>query len=300
MKVKLLFMLLLFFLMGFSSFVAAQVDSDGDLNCDSVDPAPSDPSVGAVFPGVTITYDVLLCSDLDATGFTGTVITISADGVTFDGNGHQIIAPNAGTVILLGGRSSVTVENVNISGDPASPDGFGVHVLSRFGVPQNNIVRNVDASFRSIGIRIEGAGLNNTITDNIVRGASSIGIDVFLNGQPDGGNHVRNNDVRGGNVGIQIFRDADARITLNTITGNSNTGLHLTNSPNAIITRNNIFNNTLNAVSNTAIELSFSGEGNYWGRSCPGPLFVPGVDSNSEDVVDSFPCATFNGWLAGW
>lgn len=50
--------------------------------------------------------------------------------------------------------------------------------------------------------------------------------------------------------------------------------------------------------SDEAIELSFRGEGNYWGRSSD-RLFIPGVDSNREDVLDSYPAATPNSWFMG-
>ena len=78
-----------------ASSAVGQVDSDDDLNADIADPFPFDPTQGGVYVGGTIDYDVLMTGDLDATGFTGTVLTITGDGLTFDGNGQQMIAPDA-------------------------------------------------------------------------------------------------------------------------------------------------------------------------------------------------------------
>ncbi|MBI5547053.1 MAG: hypothetical protein HY901_24500 [Deltaproteobacteria bacterium] len=38
-------------------------------------------------------------------------------------------------------------------------------------------------------------------------------------------------------------------------------------------------------------------QGNYWGHDCTTHLFSPGMDSNSPDVVDSYPYGAPNGWL---
>jgi len=79
--VSTLLTMLAIFSLGLSSPVQAQaVDSDGDLNADVTDPFPADPNQGGVYVGGTITCDVLMTGDLDATGFTGTVINIVADG----------------------------------------------------------------------------------------------------------------------------------------------------------------------------------------------------------------------------
>ena len=61
-----------------------------------------------------------------------------------------------------------------------------------------------------------------------------------------------------------------------------------------------LLNGGFPVFSDTAIELSVDGEGNFWGRTSDddddsdsddngSALFIPGVDSNSLNVVDSFP-----------
>lgn len=91
-------------------------------------------------------------------------------------------------------------------------------------------------------------------------------------------------------TGIGFLLDRSSSNTIiNSNISNKLTGIHIAgaNSGN-IVTHNNIFSNEKNVSSTQAIELSLNGEGNYWGHSCPGPLFVPGTDSNAPNVVDSF------------
>jgi parallel beta-helix repeat protein len=83
----------------------------------------------------------------------------------------------------------------------------------------------------------------------------------------------------------------------NTIASSGRDGLLLQDSPSAQVFHNNIHDNARWQVnSNQPIELSHEGEGNYWGRSCPGDLFVAGTDSNRVDVVDSHPYRAADAW----
>lgn len=195
------------------SGVLAQTDSDGDLNADTTDPFPSDPSQGGVYAGGTITYNVLMTGDLDATSITGTVLTIAADGVTFDGNGHKIIASNAETVISLTGRSGVTVKNVNVAGDPATRTGRGFFLNAS----SNNTVTNCDASDRGIGILVVGVSNSNVMSNNRIRNTSDVqqfagyygAIVVAIAGA--GGNKLLDNDVQGSYTGMAIVGDSQLR-----------------------------------------------------------------------------------------
>ena len=156
-------------LLGLSCPVMAEVDTDGDGNADSADPAPYDPNEGGVYAGAVITYDVLMAGDLDATGHTGAVITISKSGVIFDGNGHRIIAPDAShgitgrylknvtvvqveiiaphtTGILLGHVTHSTVSGVTSVG----PGGTGISM----GYGNDNVVENCTLTGRAYGLNI--------------------------------------------------------------------------------------------------------------------------------------------------
>jgi hypothetical protein len=69
--------------------------------------------------------------------------------------------------------------------------------------------------------------------------------------------------------------------------------------PNRVF-HNNVIAATLGVEATFGpVELSDGGRGNWWGRSCPGPLYVPGVDGNRVDVVDSRPYGARDAWLTG-
>jgi len=73
-------------------------------------------------------------------------------------------------------------------------------------------------------------------------------------------------------------------------------------SPDAVMTalrHNTIEAGRWGAASNQSVELSDAGEGNWWGHDCPEPPFVPGVDSNRADVVDSFAYGRRDAWELG-
>src|SRR5687767_4547714 len=59
------------------------------------------PPIAAQSCGSSITSDLTLTADLDLTGCSGTALSIGADGITIDGQGHRIIAPDASVVILI-------------------------------------------------------------------------------------------------------------------------------------------------------------------------------------------------------
>ena len=137
--------------------------------------------------GSTITASTVLTGDLDCTGFTGTAITIGADGVTLDGGGFRIIAPNAATGIYLPGRSGTILTNlsidavmavyvqagggneiadVDVSWGGGSATGWGVYVNGS----SNNTTTDLTATGRIHGIQLAGASSGNTIRSNTISG----------------------------------------------------------------------------------------------------------------------------------
>ena len=525
-KVCITIFLFLFLLFGIQSAIWAQLDSDGDLNADITDPDPYNPTQGGVYPGVVITYDVLMAGDLDATGFTGDVITITGDGITFDVNGYQIVAPDASTAIKVYSSDRIVLHGIHAPGIPnaiyflevtnsiveevtavgngtgagiriergsvgntirncdfsnhqkgvhithppephpghliedniltdcvvygivasgssgyigygigsryinndvsrSGADGVGigttrvkeiadndftdcktaiklfsfsndweldpnavlnssgnsftrVHTGFTFGAKPETVIGDMDFSSSDINIthtaitvfgsdgvtlrRIHAPGIpnaiwfsgvtNSTVEEvtavgngtgagiRIVRGSvgntirdcdfSHHGSGVSITHPPEphpghliedntltdcvhygimaestsgdigygiGSRYINNDVSRSGSAGINTTRVEE-------ISGNNftdcKTGLTLISSPEAKVFHNNFVNNSNVGVhSDEPIELSHNGEGNYWGRACPGPLFVQSEDTNSPDVVDSHPYASFNGWLGG-
>lgn len=110
-------------------------------------------------------------------------------------------------------------------------------------------------------------------------------------------------DVRGARTGIRLDGPADSLVTDSLLTANR-IGLTLLGGANLVF-HNDVHDNTQRqvfAAGPTAlwdgrVGSPTSAQGNYWGHACPGPLFVPGVDSNRPDVSDAFPFASPSGWV---
>src|SRR4051812_28920913 len=59
--------------------------------------------------GTVLTSSIMLTEDITCpNGFTGTVFTLGADGITFDGAGHMIDAPDAQAIFSVGQKNGVT------------------------------------------------------------------------------------------------------------------------------------------------------------------------------------------------
>jgi len=134
--------------------------------------------------GATLTESYTLTADVDCTGYTGTAITIGADGVTLDGGGHRLIAPDATYAVYAQSWNDVTVRNIDVSGwcqgtgvrvngatgvtiEHVIADGrtFGVYVSSSDDVA----VRDLRTSGASNGLYLTGIGLPLQLEDLTLR-----------------------------------------------------------------------------------------------------------------------------------
>jgi parallel beta-helix repeat protein len=212
--------------------------------------------------GATITTNLTLTSDLDLTGCTGTALTIGADGITIDGQGHTILAPDASVVIGLSGRTGVSIVNLVISGAtpiqlsssngnvisgvvaPGSDTGFGIGVLNSSG----NQITACIVTGRQYGVRLDGTSSANTIQGNTFSGNAT----AVLGAGSGSGNQILNNDLSAAtSYSIDFGFDNDIAISGNIYTGSAN-GIFL-GSMNGIT----LTNPDLSQVAGTALSLVF-------------------------------------------
>jgi parallel beta-helix repeat protein len=81
-------------------------------------PAPALPAgpAQAQFPcGATISESASLAGDLNCPATTGFALNVLGSGITLDGNGHQIVAPNAAAGLFVHGEN-VTIKNLTVNG----------------------------------------------------------------------------------------------------------------------------------------------------------------------------------------
>jgi hypothetical protein len=169
------------------------------------------------------------------------------------------------------------------------------------------VAANEVAVLDSAAMGVSDGASSNVFEDNILRNVTGDAGLVYAGatGPQASSNVIRRNTITGFAVGLS-FKDDDTTATI--ITRNhfqdNDIALRLRAlGPGAATFRNsrvflNDFLGSGLAVRSEigAFELSDRDvtsptyrRGNYWGRGCPGPLFIPQVDSDAATVVDSFP-----------
>ena len=118
--------------------------------------------------GTTITADLALTQDVDCTGYTGYALTIGASGVTLEGNGYRILAPDSSRAISSVGFDDVTVQNVEVVGWCS---GIGVYLSDGTGLTVDNVV----ADARSYGVQVV-RGANVLLRDITADSAAAAGL----------------------------------------------------------------------------------------------------------------------------
>ena len=248
---------------------------------------------------------------------------------TLDCAGYSITLPAAqngmgfGILIPPIGEDGIVVENCTI-GDIGKGFGNGIQAVGKDTLVLNN---NVLIDNTAMGISLKNC-TNSYVTGNDISGISYWGIVVD---DSSSGNEVAENIIDVDNTGILIsglysapLSATDNRILDNTVSGAAG-GIILSSANDNLITGNDISEvGTALLIGsggwpNTVYWNNFYGwsirgvysyldpaevsdgtaHGNWWGHSCSGPLFTPGVDSSSLDVTDSFPYGVKDAWLYG-
>ena len=271
-----------------------------------------------------------------------------------------------GTAVGIGRSTNSTIRNIDASGSGGIGKGIRV-VSSSGMLVADNIVHGRQMGIRIEGSTSGNSYTGNDLTDNayavssvatpmleaafvdndlsrsslygmvawygavdpLIRGNifSESATGVFL-ADGEGAVVAANEFAVTGGVGIKLSGHADAEIMNNLIIDGSGRGLEILDSPGTRVYHNNIFGQqSWQAFADDPIELSYSNEGNYWGRACPGPLFIEldemgdpawterrrfdwtfdscpqeiadSLESNALGVVDSNPYGVFDGWLVG-
>lgn len=248
---------------------------------------------------------------------------------TLDCDEHSITLPAAqqgmgfGIYIPATGEDGIVVENCTI-GSTDGGFGNGIQAVGKDTLVVNN---NVLVDNTVTGIVVQNS-TNSYVTENEITGGSYWAITVL---DSSSGNEVTNNsiDVDFDAILIEGLDGEPLSATENRILDNIVTratgGILLSSANDNLITGNDI-SGVLTAVGiwpggwpNTVYWNNFSSwshwavwantgpaeisdgtaYGNWWGYSCPGPLFTPGVDSNRVDVTDSFAYGQQDAWDMG-
>ena len=166
----------------------------------------------AVTCGSTLMESTLLKEDLDCSSVTGSVITIGADAITFDGSGHKIIAPSAARVIGGGGRRKIVIRNMDLSGTGV---GNGIEMST----VKDSIVENVTVHGRVYGV------IFRYTNDNLI---------------------VRGNDLSANWVGLEVA-GSSATVSSNKLGGNG-FGVSYVNASSMTLLADNDFSGSTTAI----------------------------------------------------
>ena len=119
--------------------------------------ADHDGTSSTVHCGDTVTASVVLTADLDCTSHTGNALTVTADGITIDGQGHSILAPVAAIGILVGGRQLVELRDISVDSR------LGIRIIGG----SNNLIDGVTTTSAVRGVvGIQRGTLKRCVNEN--------------------------------------------------------------------------------------------------------------------------------------
>jgi len=197
--------------------------------------------------GATIVANLTLDHDLTCAG---DGLTIGADGIRVDLNGHTITGSGSGVGIGVTGRTDVSIVGGTVRNFEA-----GVRVIDSKSVvvTGNEFRENTD------GVDCQAGCVENTIKENGFWDNRSRGIMLRSNSRD---NVVKENTFTGNRVGVLVFGGVDNTVKENIVLGSGLAGIRL----NVIATGNLIMENTV--LSNPAgIDVSVTPTGSAAGNT---------------------------------
>ena len=181
-------------------------------------------------------------------------IRLVSDGITLDGAGHTIaLAEEWYYGVLLGGRTGVTVKNINVQGgaqgihlyessgnaligNTTSNNYYGIELRSH---SDNNTLIGNTAMYGYTGINLSYSSGGNTLTGNTLTGYESAGIAI---GQGGSNNTLTGNTATNSKYGIVVGGNSNGPLTGN-FTSDNSYGIYLSGVSYQILTGNTAQNN---------------------------------------------------------
>lgn len=162
------------------------------------------PLIPPISCGDTITEDTILTQDL--LNCPGTGLTIGADNIVLDCQGHSITGGGTNNGIYLNRRTGVTIKNCNVANFAY---GIWFYYSSNSTLIDINIYGN-----RYQGIALTGSSYTNITNNNIY--SNPTGIHPFVSSNTI----LTNNNVYSNKIGIQISSSSNTILRSNNLTSN--------------------------------------------------------------------------------
>lgn len=183
--------------------------------------------------GTTVTADLKLDHDLVCTG---DGLTVGADGVRIDLNGHTVAGSGAGAGFVVVGRSDVTVANGVIRNFQV---GVRLNASTGIVIRHNELVQNGD------GIDNQAGGVGNTFKENTFRNHTVRAI-MLRGGSSD--NDVKSNTFVGNRIGILVNGATDTELKDNSISESSLAGIRFNNAATGNSVKDNILTSNVTGI----------------------------------------------------
>lgn len=239
--------------------------------------------VGAPAADTTQTLDG--CSTIDEPGTytltrnitdapAGGCISVHADGVTVDGNGHTIVGNGSGVAVSATAADGFTLRNVTLTNWAT-----GVVVTAGAAGPA---VRNVTVQNGSVGVGIYSGGVAATVADSHFRNLTTVGVALHA----DSGRVVDNEFVTTGGPAITLVASDDSLVARNELRA-THGGIVVTDAAGVTVA-----SNTLHSVNGTGIHVVGSGERLWASRAFDTPLSIaihlwPSTPTDPNEVVNN-------------
>ena len=185
------------------------------------------------FCGATITDDLKLDHDLVCTG---DGLTVGADGIRIDLNGHTVAGSGAGAGISVVGRADVTIANGVIR---------NFQVAVRLNASTGIVIRHNDLVGNGDGVDNQAGSVGNTIKENTFRNHS---VRAVMLRAGSGDNDIKNNTFVANRIGILVNGATDTALKDNVISESSLTGIRFNNAATGNSVKDNILTSNLSGI----------------------------------------------------
>jgi len=216
--------------------------------------------------GCTIACNTVLNKDL--VNCSGDGLTIFADGVTLDCNGHTISGDSTGHGISVSGKNNVAIKNCVVQGFEE-----GIHIYSSSGDTLTYNMVNYNSSY---GVRLDSTSVS-IITNNIVNSNNGAGISLLNSFD----NTLTSNYTNRNSDGILLDSCYGIILTENTADSNLNTGISLHNSFN-----NNLILNFTRYNNDEGILITRSSDNSLFGNEANHNNSGIYLEYSSGDTLD--------------
>lgn len=166
----------------------------------------------------------------------GAGLTVGADGIRIDLDGHAISGGGSGVGIMVSGRRDVSITAGTI-GNFAT----GIRIVASTDIE----IKYVEFNANPEGIDFQAGSVSNAVKDSLFRNSTIRGIMLRTNAT---GNDIKNNRFINDRVGILIFGGVDNTLKQNEISGSSVAAIRINQPADANVLKDNLVSSNLAGI----------------------------------------------------